>query len=228
MRTSDLPEIFVAGALRLRDGRLNAYESLDPRTTALVVIDMQEYFLQPGMPGHITGGEDLLPGINELARALRAKDGKVIWVKTVAPDDPADWSNRREATTDDRWSARQTLLAADGAGYPLHRGCEVETADLVVTKTRYSALTPHPSALHEALTEGGIETVLITGVATSTCCESTAREASMWGWRTIMVSDGSRDATTIQHEHALGKFLTLFGDVRPVTELIEMIDARGV
>src|SRR5256886_3449141 len=48
-----------------------------------------------------------------------------------------------------------------------------------------------------------IDTLLVTGVATSTCCESTARDAAMWGYRTIMVSDGNADHTDALHNHTL-------------------------
>jgi ureidoacrylate peracid hydrolase len=66
----------------------------------------------------------------------------------------------------------------------------------------------------------GIDTLLITGVATSTCCESTARDASMWGYRTIMVADGNADQTDALHNHTLGKFLVTFGDVQATDEVL--------
>jgi len=66
----------------------------------------------------------------------------------------------------------------------------------------------------------GIDTLLVTGVATSTCCESTARDAAMWGYRTIMVSDGNADQTDVLHNHTLGKFLVTFGDVQATDDLL--------
>ena len=68
-----------------------------------------------------------------------------------------------------------------------------------------------------------MDTLLITGVATSTCCESTARDASMWGYRTIMVADGNADQSDALHRHALGKFLTTFGDVQSTDQLTEKL-----
>jgi ureidoacrylate peracid hydrolase len=66
----------------------------------------------------------------------------------------------------------------------------------------------------------GIETLLVTGVATSTCCESTARDAAMWGYRTVMVADGNADQTDALHNHTLGKFLVTFGDVQTTDDLV--------
>jgi ureidoacrylate peracid hydrolase len=77
------------------------------------------------------------------------------------------------------------------------------------------------------LKENGIDTLLITGVATSTCCESTARDASMWGYRTIMVSDGNADQTDALHNHTLGKFMVTFGDVQSTDELIAKLAAEA-
>jgi ureidoacrylate peracid hydrolase len=42
----------------------------------------------------------------------------------------------------------------------------------------------------------------------------------MWGYRTIMVSDGNADSTDILHNHSLGKFLVTFGDVQSTNEVI--------
>jgi ureidoacrylate peracid hydrolase len=75
------------------------------------------------------------------------------------------------------------------------------------------------------LKQNGIDTLLITGVATSTCCDSTARDAAMWGYRTIMVSDGNADQTDALHNHTLGKFLVTFGDVQSTDDLIAKLES---
>ena len=87
-------------------------------------------------------------------------------------------------------------------------------------KYRYSAFIPYPSELDGLLRKLDIDTLLVTGVATSTCCESTARDASMWSYRTLMVSDGNADQTDAFHNHTLGKFLVNFGDVQATDDLL--------
>jgi len=118
------------------------------------------------------------------------------------------------------WAKRQALLAESGEGFPLYPTCEVLPEDNIAIKYRYSAFIPYPSALDDLLRTHGIDTLLITGVATSTCCESTARDASMWGYRTIMVADGNADQTDALHNHTLGKFLVTFGDVQTTDEVL--------
>jgi ureidoacrylate peracid hydrolase len=221
MHKHNIDEWFLNKAKLIRGGRLNAHESLDAAKTALVVVDMQNYFVQDGMPAAAPIAKAIAPNINRLAQATRAAGGIVIWIQTEALiKQPDDWANRREATSVEGWNRRQTLLAKDGAGYPIYETCEVLPEDKTVIKVRYSAFIPYPSELDTVLKENGIDTLLITGVATSTCCESTARDAAMWGYRTIMVSDGNADQTDALHNHTLGKFLVTFGDVQATDDLI--------
>ena len=178
------------------------------------------------MPSCCPVARDIVPNVNALARATRAAGGMVIWIQTEALIHNADdWANRKEATSTEGWGRRQRLLARDGAGFPIYATCEVEPEDKIALKTRYSAFIPYPSDLEHLLKANGIDTMLIAGVATSTCCESTARDAAMWGYRTVMVSDGNADQTDELHNHTLGKFLVTFGDVQSTEALIAKLAA---
>ena len=216
---------FIDRARKTRAGRLNAYETLTPSKTALVVVDMQNYFVQDGMPSCAPEARTVVPNINRLAQVTRASGGLVVWIQTESPTDPEEWANRREATSPEGWQSRRTLLARNGAGFPLFETCDVKPEDSIAIKYRYSAFIPYPSPLEKLLKEKKIDTLLITGVATSTCCESTARDASMWGYRTVMVSDGNADSTDALHNHTLGKFLVTFGDVQSTDEVIAKLQA---
>lgn len=220
MAELNIDPYFIERAKGRRGGRVNAYESLVPAKTALVVVDMQDYFVTEGMPSYTKRAAEIAPNINRLADAMRTAGGTVVWIQTEAPPDPDDWANRREATEPAKWASRQELLAKDGAGFPIAPECEVKPGDEIAIKLRYSAFIPYPSELSNLLEAKGIDTLLITGVATSTCCESTARDASMWGYRTIMVEDGNADQTEALHKHTLGKFLIAFGDVQTTDQLI--------
>ena len=223
MHELPIESYFLDRAKAKRNGEVHAYQALTPAKTALVVVDMQDYFVKQGMPSFIPEGEAIAANINRLAQAVRAGGGLVVWIQTEAPADPDDWANRREATGAQSWARRKELLAKDGAGFPIHESCDVRPGDEVAIKIRYSAFIPHPSELDTLLRERGIDTMLITGVATSTCCESTARDGSMWGYRTIMVADGNADQTDQLHRHTLGKFLITFGDVQTTDQLIEKL-----
>jgi len=63
--------------------------------------------------------------------------------------------------------------------------------------------------------------VLITGCVTNVCCESTARDAMMLNFKTIMVSDGNAAANDQEHTNSLAAFYLNFGDVLTTDEVIE-------
>jgi ureidoacrylate peracid hydrolase len=219
---------FLDRAKSMRGGRVNAYETLVASRTALVVVDMQNYYVASDMPYAATIAQTIVPNINRLAQATRATGGLVIWIQTEGRiHDPDDWPNRKEASPA-IWPARQSLLAKDNAGYRIYPTCEVLPGDKIAVKTCYSALLPYPSELSTILEGNGIDTVMIAGVATSTCCESTARDAVMLDYRTIMISDGNADHTDALHNHTLGKFLVTFGDVQSTDQLIEKLNAGAV
>ena len=68
--------------------------------------------------------------------------------------------------------------------------------------------------------------MLITGTVTNVCCESSARDAMMTNFKTIMVSDGNAAMTQEEHEAALTAFYNIFGDVMD-TDMIIAALARG-
>src|SRR5438876_2786774 len=98
MHKLNIDSWFVNNAKLTRDGRLHAYDTLEARKTALVVVDMQNYFVADGMPACASEARTIVPNINRLARAMRATGGLVIWIQTAARiADPQDWANRQEA-----------------------------------------------------------------------------------------------------------------------------------
>ena len=85
---------------------------------------------------------------------------------------------------------------------------------------------PGKCTLPELLRERGIDTVLITGVLTNICCESSARDAATQGFRVVMVADANAARSDEEHQSALYNILRNFGDVRTSDDLIATL-ARG-
>src|SRR4030095_3323424 len=90
---------------------------------------------------------------------------------------------------------------------------DVRVEDLIVEKNRFSAFIQGSSNLAEVLRARGLDTILVTGTVTNVCCESTARDAMMLNFKTIMVSDGNAAVTDEDHNAALANFYLTFGDV---------------
>ncbi len=86
-------------------------------------------------------------------------------------------------------------------------------------------LLPRPVPLPGLLDKRGIDTVLITGAFTNVCCESSARDASTLGYHVILVADANAARRDQDHNATLHTIYRSFGDVRPTTDVIGLIDA---
>ena len=95
--------------------------------------------------------------------------------------------------------------------------------DLYVEKHRFSAFIQGSSELDAILRARNIDTVLITGTVTNVCCESTARDAMMLDFKTVMVSDCCAALSDDEHRAALENIIQQFGDVMTADETLSAL-----
>lgn len=213
-----------------RRGRLHAFEQLDPARTALLVVDMQNSFVQQG-GGHawVPAAAATCPAINRCAQALRELGGQVVWLmNTFTEESLQSWSHfHQELWRPEGARVRSAAMAAGQPGHALYADLQPGPGDLHLPKTRYSAFIQGSSPLHAQLQGLGITTVLVAGTATEVCCESTARDAMMLNYRTVMLSDGCSSFTAEAHAASLSNFLLCFGDVQSCDEAIARLRARA-
>lgn len=210
-----------------RRGRLRWFDALDPRKTALVVIDMQETFCAPGSPAEVPVARDVVAPINAMAQGLRALGGQVIWVlhANAHANGRSDWAMFFEHVVADEVRQRTMESLAPGR-QSVWRGLAQDARDLTIVKNRYSALTPGSSSLERVLRSMGLDTVLIAGVKTNVCCESTARDAMMLDFKTVMLSDCCAALSEDEHRATLETFVQQFGDVLTSREALDLLAAR--
>ena len=230
MHTLSIPQSVVDRVVARR-GREHVHDVLDPARTALVVVDMQNAFMLPGVAHALCPmAEKIVPNINRLAQAVRVTGGTVIWIKTTFKDDALkNWSTYFEMVKPEQGARRVAALTAGNKGHELWAALDVRADDLIVEKNRFSAFIQGSSNLAEVLRERGLDTVLITGTVTNVCCESTARDAMMLNFKTIMVTDGNAAVTDEDHNASLCAFYLTFGDVMPTDMLVTCLErnARG-
>ncbi len=191
------------------------FAALDAARTALVVIDMQNAFMDPAM-GHAVcpAARDIVDTVNRLAAALRTAGGSVFWVQNTFNERSArEWSVMQEMATPEARRRRAEAMAEGTPGHALWPGLDVRAEDERVRKYRYSAFLPGASALPERLRARGIDTVLIAGTVTNVCCESSARDAMMQNFRVIMVSDANAAMTPEEHAASLIALYSFFTDL---------------
>jgi len=108
---------------------------------------------------------------------------------------------------------RIACFQADAPGHALYPDLEVLPEDEIVLKYRFSAFVQGASDLPQRLQDGGFASVLIVGTVTNVCCESSARDAMMLNFKTVMVSDGNSAHSDAEHTATLAAFYAVFGDV---------------
>jgi len=225
-RISVRPEIVQR--VLARRGRVDWFDRLDAARTALLVIDMQTAFCAPGAPAEVPLARAIVPAINGLSAALRALGIPVIWVlhANTSRSGRSDWDLFFNHVVSD--AVRERTLAALAPGQQtIWHELEMAAEDHTVIKNRYSALIAGSSHLERLLRSLGIDTVLIAGTKTNVCCESTARDAMMLDFKTVMVSDCCAALSDEEHRAALENVFQQFGDVLTAAETLEKLTASG-
>jgi ureidoacrylate peracid hydrolase len=158
--------------------------NLDLSKTALVNVDMQNAFVE-GTPLSAPNGPALVPVVNRLARACREAGMMVIHTLHVTRRDGSNHGTMGE------------LIEPVRAGYinegtetaKLHPGIEVGPKDILLYKPRYGSFTG--TDLDQILRSNGIDSIIVSGICTNICCETTAREAGMRDYHVFFPSDGT-------------------------------------
>ena len=227
MHKFEMPQDYVKRNVA-RGGCAHTCESFDGPTTALVVVDMQNYFMTAPYLGACPIAQEVVPNVNRLTDAMRKAGGKVIWIQNLAPwESEQSWSVSRERFTADKAKARWESMQRGHHAFDLWPALEVRAGDERVVKRRYSAFIQGSSNIENVLRDNGIRTIIVTGVATNVCCESTARDAMMLNYRTMMVSDACATSTDQEHAAALGNFYLYFGDVQTTDEVAGRLAAAA-
>jgi isochorismate hydrolase len=152
--------------------------SFDPASAALLVLDMQRYFLEEGSHAWIPSAAPIVERIALLAEAFRAAGMPVFFTRHLNMPENASMMKAWWAdliTEDDETSNIIDGLAGEGA--------------MIIRKSQYDAF--HGTDLEERLRAKGIKQVVVTGVMTHLCCETTARSAFMRGFAVFFPVDGT-------------------------------------
>ena len=224
MHKISIPQSVIDQVIRAR-GREHVFEDFDPEKTALLVVDMQNGFMMEQV-GHSVCpmAREIVPNIDRLAAGVREAGGTVVWIQNAATAETLQsWSIRVEMDGPEGTRKRLESLMPGSKGYEIWAGLHPEPHDLFVQKTRFSAFIQGSSNLEAELRARGIDTVLVTGTVTNICCESTARDAMMRNFRTIMVTDANAAMSDEMHNASLTAFYVRFGDIMSTDHLVGLL-----
>jgi biuret amidohydrolase len=157
---------------------------IDPTRTALINVDMQNCFVE-GSPLASPDGLELVERINGLTKVCRDVGALVVHTRGWMRPDGSNLGVMGELVP-------PFIVELYTEGSPmaeLHAGLVVDETDVVLNKPRYGAFTG--TDLDMILRSRGIEAVVISGIATNVCCDTTAREAAQRDYRVLFLSDGT-------------------------------------
>jgi isochorismate hydrolase len=196
----------ASSMLRETPARSRPGLAFKPETSALLILDMQEYFLRPESHAYVPSARIILPGLQALVKAWTVKGLPVIYTRHL--------NNAENAAGMAIWWRELLLdenpLSAISSDFDSVTG-------VVVQKSQYDAF--FGTSLEAKLRELGRVQVVICGVMTHLCCETTARSAFMRGFEVFFPVDGTATyneafhrATLLNLSHGFAS-LTLIGNL---------------
>jgi nicotinamidase-related amidase len=194
-----------------------------PRRTALINVDMQNCFVE-GYPVSAPDGPRVLGRINRLAAACRAAGILVIHTAHVLRADGSNAGVMGELIPE----IRAGMINRGSQASALNKSLVVDHRDILLEKPRFGAF--QGTDLELILRSHDINSVIISGIATNVCCDTTAREAATRDFRVFFLSDGTAtfDLGAVpaqQLQAATCASLALFGQVLTVEQIIDKIAA---
>lgn len=226
----------VIGIIRAKN---QAPIELDPRHTALLVIDMQRYFTQPAFPftqvfeklspGSSAGylkrvREIVIPCIQRLLACFRSLGAPIAYtaVGTEAGDgrELPQWLRALDELGLATIGKRVWPPVSDPS-WQIDELVKPGSGEVVLGKL--SAGTFATTGLEQRLRHLGVDTVVLTGVSSDVCVATSAREAADRGFKVIMVSDGCTTLSEHMHQASLDTFNIAFGWVRAGDEVIGLM-----
>jgi ureidoacrylate peracid hydrolase len=147
---------------------------------------MMNAFLRAGAPSEIQGGRRVIPKLKRLITVCRDKGIKIIFTTHIHRKDGSDLG----LTALFRPGIETTNPLREGSSdIEFFDDIQPEKDDIVIVKRRFSAF--FGTELDMILRSNEVDTLIIGGVATNVCCESTARDARIRDYRVLFLSDGT-------------------------------------
>jgi isochorismate hydrolase len=179
---------------------------LNPEKCALLVIDMQEFFRGIAEP--------VIDNVKKVITECRNRDMRIIYTRHGHRDITLDggmlavWWSRYARYGSPEWELLSELSPREN--------------DVIIDKNRYSAF--YNTDLDIILKGAGIEQIIITGVMTNCCCETTARDAFMRDYRVFFISDATSTANKDLHASSLKNLAYGFAHVVGTEKILKTLE----
>jgi nicotinamidase-related amidase len=188
---------------------------LDPKKTALVLIDLQNGIV--AMPSVPYSPAEVMARGNLLAQTFRAKAATVAYVRVDMANVlnlPVDSPSRDPKAPPPPASA---LELAPDAGF--------QSGDLLITKRHWGAFAG--TNLEQELKQRGIDTVVLGGISTSVGVESTVRQGTGLGFAFVIAEDACAARDAEAHRYAFEKIFPRLARVRTTDQILAALAGDG-
>jgi len=183
---------------------------------AILVIDMQGDFIDDGAPVECPGGRDIIPSIQTLLSAARAKGVPVIYTQETHRAEKVDFGLELMGNEPEH--------CLEGTpGVEIVSDLAMQPGDFLIKKRRYSAFFATDL---DILLRGLRSThIILTGVASDVCVQATALDAYQHDYQVIVPTECVAGTNLTRHEAALANISYLLGRICPLNEVLSIIDA---
>jgi biuret amidohydrolase len=191
---------------------------LNPKKSALIVIDMQNDFLNKKSPAYTENAQYIIPNIQKLIKTARKEKIPVIYTTHCHEDPKIDGGMTAQWWSDIQ--NKQTLVAGT-KGAEIIKELKPLSKEKIIYKHRYSAF--YNTDLEIYLRGLGVTDLIITGIMTGICCESTARDAFQRDFRVFMIGDATAAGDDELHLNSLKILAYAFAYILTANEIIKMM-----
>jgi nicotinamidase-related amidase len=185
--------------------------SIDPLSTALVVIDLQQGIVSRSLAPHAP--KDVVERASRLATRFREVGATVVLVHVTFHPDFKDFLN---PPCDAPAQFNPSAFPSNWADIVPEMG--PKQGDIVITKRQWGAF--HGTELDVQLRRRGVKTIVLAGISTNIGVESTARSAFEHGYSQIFVEDAMASHAADAHEFAVKNIFVRIGNVRATEQVL--------
>ncbi len=188
-------------------------ESISIKKSALLVIDMQRYFLESGARAFLDPPTNLIPNVSSLISAFRKSNRQIVFTRHAHTKGEATGQMGRWWDEELPWNGDEDSELIDGI--------VPRSSEIILTKTRYSAF--EETELDQALKRFDVDTVVICGVMTNLCVETSARHAFMKNFRVVVVDDACATKSEEYHRASLLNLSYGFANIEQTDTIVKEI-----
>lgn len=157
---------------------------LNPRRTAVIVVDMQKVFCEPDGALYVPNTAKIIQPIQALVDAARGANVPVIYLRHIVRGDGSDTGRMR-----DLYPNVDEILARSEPNVEVIDALVPQPGDVIIDKLFYSGF--HGTDLDTVLRARDVDTIIVCGTVTNVCCETTIRDGVHREYKVIALSDAN-------------------------------------